>query len=98
MYPKYFWLRLASQTRPEQEVIHKLPLVVHTYTLLFVEDERRPSDTLRLQFEALQWFDDEECQAAQAVLEGLILKHQAKLSQLRMQQPAASSEKKHATR
>lgn len=59
------------------------------------EDERGPDDTLRLQFEALQQFDEEERQTAQAVLEGLILKHQAKQSQLRMQ-PARSNEKKAA--
>jgi hypothetical protein len=38
-----------------------------------------------LQFEALQQFDDDERATAQAVLEGLILKHQARQSQLRLQ-------------
>jgi len=33
----------------------------------------------------LQQFDDDERATAQAVLEGLILKHQARQSQLRMQ-------------
>ncbi len=66
--------------------------------LVFDEDERGPGDTLRLQFEALQQFDDEERQTAQAVLEGLILKHQAKQSQLRMQQPPRTNEKKRAAR
>ncbi|WP_456975667.1 hypothetical protein [Luteimonas sp. A277] len=56
---------------------------------MFGEDERGPDDTLRLQF------DEEERQTAQAVLEGLILKHHAKQSQLRMQ-PARASEKKTA--
>ena len=53
MYLKYFWIRLASQRSLKQEVIRKLPLAVISDTLLFDEDERRPSDTLRLQFEAL---------------------------------------------
>ena len=53
--------------------------------LVFEEDERGPSDALRLQFEALQQFDDDERATAQAVLEGLILKHQARQSQLRLQ-------------
>ena len=74
-----------------------LALAVSADTLLFDEDERGPDDTLRVQFEALQQFDEEERQTAQAVLEGLILKHQAKQSQLRMQ-PAPANEKKRATR
>ena len=53
MYLKYFWIRLASQRSLKQEVIRKLPLAVISDTQLFDEDERRPSDTLRLQFEAL---------------------------------------------
>ena len=52
-----------------------LALAVSADTLLFDEDERGPDDTLRLQFEALQQFDEEERQTAQAVLEGLIFKH-----------------------
>ncbi len=89
-----------GEAQPTLDMIRKLSLAlaVSADTLLFDEDERGPGDTLRLQFEALQQFDDEERQTAQAVLEGLILKHQAKQSQLRMQQPAGSSEKKRATR
>lgn len=48
--------------------------------------------TLRLQLEALQQFDEDERQTAQGVLEGLILKHRAKRSQLRMQ-PARNDKK-----
>lgn len=46
--------------------------------LVFVDDERGPDDDLRLQFEALKQFDDDDRQTAQEVLEGLILKHQDK--------------------
>ena len=35
-------------------------IAVSADTLQFDEDERGPSDTLRMQFEALQQFDDEE--------------------------------------
>ena len=89
-----------GDAQPTLDMIRKLSLAlaVSADTLLFDEDERGPDDTLRLQFEALQQFDDEERQTAQAVLEGLILKHQAKQSQLRMQPPARSNEKKRATR
>ena len=58
-------------------------LAVSADGLLFDEDERGPDDALRLQFEALQQFDEDERHTAQAVLEGLILKHQAKQSLLR---------------
>lgn len=89
-----------GDAQPTLEMIRKLSkaLAVSADGLLFDEDERGPSDTLRLQFEALQQFDDDERQTAQAVLEGLILKHQAKQSQLRMQPPARANEKKRATR
>ena len=90
----------AGSAQPTLEALIKLAKALHVSLdeLVFDEDERGPGDTLRLQFEALQQFDDEERQTAQAVLEGLILKHQAKQSQLRMQQPAQSNEKKRATR
>lgn len=86
-----------GDAQPTLEMIRKLSkaLTVSADELLFDEDERGPDDTLRLQFEALQQFDEDERQTAQAVLEGLILKHQAKQSQLRMQ-PARTSEKKTA--
>lgn len=87
---------MSEKAGPSQTLMFSDPFFPDT--LLFDEDERGPGDTLRLQFEALQQFDDEERQTAQAVLEGLILKHQAKQSQLRMQQPARTNEKKRATR
>lgn len=86
-----------GDAQPTLEMIRKLSkaLAVSADELLFDDDERGPDDTLRLQFEALQQFDAEERQTAQAVLEGLILKHQAKQSQLRMQ-PTRTAEKKQA--
>ena len=47
------------------------------------EDLRGPDDALKLQFEAVSQFDDEDKQIAQSVLEGLMLKHQAKQSMQR---------------
>lgn len=46
--------------------------------LLFNEDERAPSDDLALQFEAIRQFSEEEKQTVRELLEGLILKHQAR--------------------
>lgn len=60
-------------------------LTVSSDRLLFDDDERAPDDSLRLQFEALQKFDEDERATAQAVLEGVTLKHHARQSQLRMQ-------------
>lgn len=76
-----------GEAQPTLEMIRKLSkaLTVSADQLLFDEDERGPDDGLRLQFEALQQFDDDERATAQAVLEGLILKHQARQSQLRLQ-------------
>jgi len=46
--------------------------------LLFGKDERGPADDLRFQFEAVSRFDPEDRKAARAVLDGLILRHEAK--------------------
>jgi hypothetical protein len=46
--------------------------------LIFDERERGPADDLRLQFEAVSQFSAEEKEVIKAVLEGLILKHEAK--------------------
>lgn len=51
--------------------------------LIFDEGERGPDDSLRFQFETVSKFEEEDKKVAQAVLEGLILKYQAKQSQLR---------------
>ena len=48
--------------------------------LIFGEAARGPDEALRLQFEAISQFDDEDKLMAQHLLEGLILKHQAKQS------------------
>lgn len=93
-----------GDAQPTLEMIRKLSkaLAVSADGLLFDEGERGPDDALRLQFEVLQQFDAEERQTALAVLEGLILKHQAKQSQLRTSgaqaAPAKSKKTVHATR
>lgn len=47
-------------------------------SLLFGKDERGPDDDLRLQFEAVSRFDPDEKQVVLSVLEGMILKHEAR--------------------
>lgn len=69
-----------GDAQPTLEMIRKLSkaLAVSADQLLFDDDKRGPDGSLRLQFEALQQLDEDERATAQAVLEGLILKHQAR--------------------
>ena len=55
-----------------------LALGVTTDELVLEEEERVPDDELRLQFEALPRFSPEEKRTAKEVLDGLILKHEAR--------------------
>lgn len=69
-----------GNAQPSVEALIKLAktLAVTTDALLFNEDERAPSDDLALQFEAIAQFSEEEKQTVRELLEGLILKHQAR--------------------
>lgn len=75
----------SGKAKPSLEVLEKIALTLHVSLdwLVFGEDLRGPDDALKLQFEAVSQFDDEDKQTAQSVLEGLILKHQAKQSMQR---------------
>ena len=70
----------AGTAQPTLETLVKLAKELHATLddLVFGEDQRGPSDDLRLQFEALSQFDEEERKVAKALLESLILKHNAK--------------------
>ena len=70
----------AGTAQPTLETLVKLAKELHTTLddLVFEDNERGPSDDLKLQFEALSQFDNEDKQVAKAVLESLILKHNAK--------------------
>ena len=72
----------AGTAQPTLETLVRLAKALHTTLddLVFGEDQRGPHDDLRLQFEALSQFDEEERKIAKALLESLILKHHAKLS------------------
>ena len=75
----------GGDSQPTLEVIRKLAVAlgVSADMLIFDEGERGPDDSLRFQFEVLSQFDEPDKLVAQEVLEGLILKHQAKQSQQR---------------
>jgi transcriptional regulator with XRE-family HTH domain len=69
-----------GSTQPTLDVIRKLAitLAVSADELIFGKQERGPDESIRLQFEAISEFDEEDKQLAVGLLEGLILKHQAK--------------------
>jgi len=75
----------GGSTQPALDVIRKLAIALSATAdmLVFDKNERDPSNGLRLQFEAINQFDEEDKLVAQDVLEGLILKHQAKQSMQR---------------
>jgi transcriptional regulator with XRE-family HTH domain len=70
----------AGSSQPTLEVIRKLAtaLSVSSDQLLFGKDERGPDDDLRLQFEAISRFDEEEKRVVRSVLESMILKHEVR--------------------
>ena len=70
----------AGTSQPTLEVIRKLSqaLRVSADELLFGKTERGPDEDLRLQFEAISRFNDEEKKVVKSVLEGLLLTHEAR--------------------
>ena len=69
----------SGASQPTLDVIRRLARALRTSSdeLLFGEGERGPDAELRLQFEAVSGFDREEKKALRALLEGMILKHEA---------------------
>ena len=69
----------AGTSQPTLDVIKKLAVAlgVSTDALIFDAKERGPDDDLRLQFEAAQRLDPEEKRIARALLESLIIRHDA---------------------
>lgn len=62
------------------EVLRKLALAlaVSADVLLFDDDERGPQEGLRLHLEAASNLDDDEQAVVRSVIEGLLLKHEAR--------------------
>jgi transcriptional regulator with XRE-family HTH domain len=82
----------AGIAQPTLEAMKRLAIALSASTdwLLFEEEERGPDDLLKLQFEAVRQFDEEDRKTAFDVLEGLILKHQAKRMVQRAQSQSAA--------
>ena len=89
----------TGDSQPTLDVIRRLAiaLAVSADELIFGKDERGPDEDLRLQFEAVGQFDAEDKDLARGVLEGLILKHQAKQSLLRQAARSTSGPAKAAS-
>lgn len=70
----------ADASQPTLDVIRRLSvtLQVSADVLIFGADERGPDGDLRLQFEAISKFAADEKKVIKALLEGIILKHEAK--------------------
>lgn len=70
----------TGHAQPSLDALKKIAVALRITLdeLVFDEGERGPDQDLRLQFEAISQFDNEDRLVAQAVLEGLILKYQAK--------------------
>jgi transcriptional regulator with XRE-family HTH domain len=70
----------AGSSQPTLGVIKKLAVALRVSAdeLIFGAKGRGPDDDLRLQFEAISGFSADEKRVIKAVLDGLILKHEAK--------------------
>lgn len=70
----------AGNSQPTLDVLRNVALALNSSadSLLFDEDERGPDDDLRLQFEATRTLDDDEKETLKALLEGFLLRHDAK--------------------
>ncbi|KFX63433.1 hypothetical protein KBK24_0117040 [Burkholderia sp. K24] len=81
--------RITKQTRrnravvsrqPSADVLKRMAVALHVTAdfLLFDEHERGPDTDLTLQFEAVNQFSKEEKHVVRELLEGLILKYEAR--------------------
>lgn len=70
----------SGKAKPSLAVLEKMTLTLHVSLdwPVFGDYLRRPDDELKHQFEALSQLDEEDKKVAKALLESLILKHNAK--------------------
>jgi len=70
----------AGTAQPTADVLRRLAIALRSSAdaLLFDEDERGPDDDLRLQFEAASRLDQAGKEIVKEVVEGIIMKHDAK--------------------
>lgn len=70
----------TGNSQPNLEALKKLAIAlgVTTDILVFGKDERGPEDELKMQFEAIAGFSEEEKKTVKVILDSLILKHEAR--------------------
>ena len=70
----------SGSAQPSLEALKKIALAMSITidSLVFGPEERGPDEELRLQFEAVSHMPPEEKKIIQALLEGMIVKHQTK--------------------
>ncbi len=70
----------AGSAQPTLDALVKLAMALHVSLdeLVFDEAERGPSEEFRLQFEAVSKLPEEDRRVVKALLDGMIVKHQAK--------------------
>ncbi len=68
-------------SQPTLDVIKRMALVFGTSTdmIIFGEEQPGPDAGFKYYFEALKQMDDEDRRTAKALLDGLLLRHQAKV-------------------
>lgn len=70
----------AAATQPSLDALKKIAVTmsISIDSLVFDDNERGPTDDLKLQFEAVCRLPDDDKKAVKLLLEGVILKHQTK--------------------
>jgi len=69
----------AGTSQPTLDVFRKLVLALHiSADMLLFDEERGPDDDLRLHFEAASNLDPDEKSVIKKLMEGMLLKHEAK--------------------
>ena len=70
----------AGATQPSLEALKKIAITLGITTdfLLFDNAERNPDDELRLQFDVIARLDEEEKRIIRELIDGMILKYQAR--------------------
>ncbi len=76
----------AGTSQPALDVLRKIAIAlsVSADVLLFDQDERGPDEDFRLRFEALSRLDKDERAVVKELIDGMLLKHEARRLSTRM--------------
>jgi transcriptional regulator with XRE-family HTH domain len=69
-------------SQPTLDVLKKIAVTLHVSldNLVFDDTERDPSEELKLRFELIQGMSEEDQKTIKSLLDGMILKHQTKMT------------------